>query len=739
MTPRGTGSRATRQKNITMKKNLIYTMTFLLCGTLLFSSCEDMLNVESNRVEYEFDDWTFNDSVYSVLGIVKAVQEIGDRHVLLNELRADLVSINETKAVVDIQELSKSEFKLATNKYLDVKDYYSIINNCNIYLARVDTNLTKDNVRLMLPEFVAVKSVRAWTYMQLAINHNEIPYFTEPILTHADAERVMNTPKLTRNEVFEKLIADILPYENPATYTMPAWDNDGKILKFGFGDTDVEYETKKLFVPIRMLLGDMYLWKGDYRNAAQCYYDLITGARTNNTVTKYVDNSSSSVHADKNGEVFNTGFARLFDISNFSNNSPKILTLIPYAKDAMKGTISELSNIFLPVQNIGGSQVVASPSIISLSERQVYLYVKGELEETETLKDAEEYEYSTAFTFKTKGDLRLPSTTCFQIGTDEQKTEYKNLITKFNLEFNVANAPYSPSVPTSYIMVSRPEHAYLRFAEALMGLERQGYEGAMNLAMEVLKVGVKKSYEVVKDPVYADSVRLNANGKPIIAGYVVDEVTGDTTYNYKTDRYLDRENCGDLLVFNFENETFEANKGIHSRGSGFSRLNEYYALDEINVARYLGKTKKSDDGVESLDPENAVTYEDSVLYVSELILDEMALEFAWEGSRFGDLVRVASALGDPNVLAMRVAGRAYHNTVSHRHPDFEFDPVIREKMSNEANWYLPLPQDEVVEPGEVVETPDDFNPSEDSEPSDDQEPSEGSSSEGTDSPEDTNN
>ena len=693
-----------------------------------------MLNVESNRVEYEFDDWTFNDSVYSVLGIVKAVQEIGDRHVLLNELRADLVSINETKAVVDIQELSRSEFNLATNKYLDVKDYYSIINNCNIYLARVDTNLTKDNVKLMLPEFVAVKSVRAWTYMQLAINHNEIPYFTEPILTHADAERVMSTPKLTRNEVFEKLIADILPYENPATYTMPAWDNDGKILKFGFGDKDVEYETKKLFVPIRMLLGDMYLWKGDYRNAAQCYYDLITGARTNNTVTKYVDNSSSSVHADKNGEFFNTGFARLFDISNFSNNSPKILTLIPYAKDAMKGTISELSNIFLPVQNIGGSQVVASPSIISLSERQVYLYVKGELEETETLKDAEEYEYSTAFTFKTKGDLRLLSTTCFQIASDEQKTEYKNLITKFNLENNIANAPYSPTVPTSYIMVSRPEHAYLRFAEALMGLERQGYQGAMNLAMEVLKVGVKKSYEIVKDPVYADSVRLNIHGKPI---YTIDEATGDTIY--KVDKYLDREKCGDLLVFNFENETFKANKGIHSRGSGFSRLNEYYALDDINVARYLGKTKKSDDGVESLDPTKPLEHEDSVLYVSELILDEMALEFAWEGSRFGDLIRVASALGDPNVLAMRVAGRAYHNTVSHRHPDFEFDPVIREKMSNEANWYLPLPQDEVVEPGEVVETPDDFNPSEDSEPSGDQEPSEGGSSEETDSPEDTNN
>ena len=93
-----------------MKKNFIYTVTFLLCGAFCFSSCEDMLNVESNRVEYEFDNWTLNDSVYSVLGILKSVQEVGDRQVLLNELRADLLAISETKAVVDIQELSKSVF-----------------------------------------------------------------------------------------------------------------------------------------------------------------------------------------------------------------------------------------------------------------------------------------------------------------------------------------------------------------------------------------------------------------------------------------------------------------------------------------------------------------------------------------------------------------------------------------------------------------------------------------------------
>ena len=98
-----------------MKKKLINTIAFLLLGTFMFSSCDDMLNVDSNRVEYEFDDWTLNDSVYSVLGILKAVQEVGDRQVLINELRADLVTVNESKAVIDVQELSRSVFNLNSN------------------------------------------------------------------------------------------------------------------------------------------------------------------------------------------------------------------------------------------------------------------------------------------------------------------------------------------------------------------------------------------------------------------------------------------------------------------------------------------------------------------------------------------------------------------------------------------------------------------------------------------------
>ena len=682
-----------------MKKNFIYTVTFLLCGALFFSSCEDMLNVESDRVEYEFDDWTLNDSVFSVLGILKSVQEVGDRQVILNEVRADLIDISETKAVVDIQEISKSVFNTETNKYLDVKDYYAIINNCNIYLARVDTTLEKNNVKLMLPEYVAVKSIRAWTYLQLAINYNEIPYFTDPILSHSAAEKVMDQPMLSRNDVISNLIADILPYENPAAYPMPSWDSDGKVLKFGYGENGTEVSTKQLFMPVRMLLGDLYLWKGDYKNAATAYYALLTGAQTNATAPKYGDKTYVSNYTSQEGKSFSAAFGNLFAIKSFSSNADNILTIIPYTSNSIYGTVSELSDIFAPQNDLGGSQVMASQAMLSLSARQVYRYVEGEDIEKPTL-----VEYSHNYEFP--GDLRLASTTYSQISNDEAKVEYKNIIGKFNTEVNAfgRNSQHLSQIRTPYIIIARPEHAYLRFAEALVGMERQGYEGAMELAMIVLKEGVKHQYSVLKDPVYEERFKINAKGDTI-KKYNIDKVTKDTLgWEYVMDEYL--ASFTDSIGFNFTDEKFTNNAGIHSRGSGDSERNIYFALDSINVARYFGNTKM-EEGKEVITVQP--TRDEFLLYMSEIILDEMALELAWEGSRFGDLVRVATALGDPDVLAKRVAGRSYKNTVSHRHPDFEYDAAVYSKMINEANWYLPLPG-EAIEPGEVVETPEDFEP-----------------------------
>jgi hypothetical protein len=679
------------KKDKTMKKNLIYTIAFLLGGTFMFSSCDDMLNVDSNRVEYEFEDWTLNDSVYSVLGILKSVQEVADRQVLINELRADLVTVNESKAVVDVQELSRSVFNLSSNKYLDVKDYYAIINNCNIYLARVDTTLEKNNVKLMLPEYVAVKSVRAWTYLQLAINYNNVPYFTEPILTHSAAEEVMKTPMLTRDEIVNRLIADIMPYENPAAYPMPSWDADGKVLKFGYGDNGTEVDTKLLFVPVRMLLGELYLWKGDYKNAAKFFYSQIAGSGTNETAKKYTDAGYKASYNSEGGKSFNNSFIKMFAAKTFSENSANYFTIIPFAATELYGTTSGLAAVFSPQSEIGGAQVVASPGIQSLSERQVYCFMKDPEDKKETPEYSHFYEYT--------GDLRIKATTYSQRGEDDNKTEYKNIIGKFNFEEGSLDmdVEFVPGIKTTYLILQRKEHAYLRLAEALVGLEREGYEGAMELAMTILKEGAKSNYRILKNPVYAERVKLDADGDTLYNYIIENKDTVDIVP--RMEKYL--ASCTDSLVYNFTAEVFTGNSGIHSRGSGYSERNDYYTLSDTCIARYLGETTM-DGKVELLTKE--ITYEDSLNYIADLVIDELALEFAWEGTRFGDLIRFAKAMGDNDVLAKRVAGRAYKNDVTYRNGEFQMDAELYGKMADETNWYLPLPEG-VVQPVDPAKLP----------------------------------
>lgn len=648
-----------------MKKNLIYTVAFLLCGTLLFGSCQDMLNVDSDRVEYDFESWSPSDSVYSVLGILKTVQGVADRNILLNELRGDLVTVNKTKAIEELQDIYKFDFSdIEANKYLDPKEYYTIINNCNVFLARVDTTLNKNGVYYMMGEYVAVKSIRAWAYLQLAVNHNEIPFYTIPVTKHSTAEELMNGPKLSREEVIDKLIADIKLYENPLTYPMPSWAN------------------RKMFPPVRMLLGEMYLWKGDYKNAAKYFYGQITGALSVQASTNqfpgenYNDRANTVTRSGKVSQgttTINNNYSSLFSSMN------TVLMAVGFSSNEKYGTTSELRDIFSP-QGIGEAQVLASPGIVSLAARQMYC--------TEVDKEKKEYEYGDKYDYQ--GDLRIKATTYSQIGADELQTKYSNIIAKYNMgSLGLAGdleAIFSPTSYTSNVMLQRVELAYLRFAEALIGLDTQGYKDAMTFAMSILKNGAKGVYTIYQNPVYDVREVLDEEGNPEMEPD--ESVEGGFKPKYET--YL--ASYQDMLVFDFASLTgFVDNIGIHSRGSGNSEHNEYYALDPLCIARYLGCTTRNEEDVEIVAPEVTITYQDSLNYMRDLVLDELALELSWEGYRFGDLVRFAKAMDDNAVLAKRVAGREKNNKVSYRNEYFEVESDLYTKMLDESNWYIPLP------------------------------------------------
>ena len=73
--------------------------------------------------------------------------------------------------------------------------------------------------------------------------------------------------------------------------------------------------------------------------------------------------------------------------------------------------------------------------------------------------------------------------------------------------------------------------------------------------------------------------------------------------------------------------------------------------------------------------------EDRIRYIEDLIIEERALELAFEGKRWADLVRIAERRNEPEYLADKVAAK------------FEGTPQyneIRSRLMNPDNWYLPF-------------------------------------------------
>ncbi len=74
---------------------------------------------------------------------------------------------------------------------------------------------------------------------------------------------------------------------------------------------------------------------------------------------------------------------------------------------------------------------------------------------------------------------------------------------------------------------------------------------------------------------------------------------------------------------------------------------------------------------------------DSLSYIEELVIDEAALELAFEGQRWGDLVRIAIRRNDPAFLADRI----YSKLNKAGYPEAS---DVRTKLLNRDNWFLPL-------------------------------------------------
>ena len=217
------------------------------------------------------------------------------------------------------------------------------------------------------------------------------------------------------------------------------------------------------------------------------------------------------------------------------------------------------------------------------------------------------------------GDLRLQA--CFQIRNDMNvKLLNGNTVTSM-----VTNSKYM----SRNIHVYRRAVVYLRLAEAL---NRAGFP---RFAFQILKSGVNNTVianEVL--PYYpADAVWLS-------------------TFDFRDDLYV---------LETKDHALGENTMGVHSRGCGFSTANTEYVMPTDAT----------------LSGQALTDYE--MEKVEDLIIDEEALELAFEGYRFSDLMRVALRRGDNSYLSDRIAKRS--GTV---------DAALKSRLDDKSNWYLQI-------------------------------------------------
>ena len=549
--------------------------------TATLTSCSDILETESNLVEFEKDN-TLNhptDSVYSVLGIVNKMQLIADRVVLLGEMRGDLAEVTDA-ASADLKRLAAFDFS-QPNKYNAVSDYYGVINNCNYYLAHVDTALQRRGRTLFRAEYAAVKAFRAWTYLQLAQAYGQVPLVLQPVMTEQEAQQALTMKHSSLQDICNYFIDDLTPY---ARVELPEFGSIGN------------WDSKDFFIPMRALLGDLCLWAGRYQEAARWYHDYLTD--------RYhpIRMSIQSI-TWPNASQFTTPSDRYMPLN-------ETITIIPMEARVFDGTISQLSHLMeSTTQNNYFYELTASPAMSKLSADQIYCIENAQ--PGSTTKDTIYVPRSGFNRSEYVGDLRFSSNfTLRSSGTQNDYSEYNSYLQSIY------------KVTSSQITLYRSTMIYLRYAEAL---NRAGYP---QTAFAILKYGICD--EVLQNRVDADELKA----------------------------------AGDLVSFDPNVFRLEDVLGVHSLGSGDSHANAYYELPQ---------------------PESQLaTRQDTVNYqiplVEDLIINEMALEGAFEGYRFNDLMRVALRRNDPSYLAAPVA-RRYGET----------DAALYSLLMDPKNWYLPLP------------------------------------------------
>lgn len=235
-----------------MKKLSVKYRAYLLVviGIVFFmlSGCSDdfFSSNAGDRITPDQHYNTVEDVVVSMLGAIIPLQDILPQMIVVDGLRSDMMDVNPhaDPQLINIY----NQIITGDNPYINPADLYKVIININEVLNHIDEVEDRRFDDVIAPQVKgALVGMRAWTYFTIAKLYGEVAYIEDNMATLPDH---MEQLILSKEVLIDTLINQVTPYIHDATQTQ---------------FVEVRFES---YINNKALLGELYLEKNDYANAA---------------------------------------------------------------------------------------------------------------------------------------------------------------------------------------------------------------------------------------------------------------------------------------------------------------------------------------------------------------------------------------------------------------------------------------------------------------------------------------